>query len=218
MSTTTITITVPSNAFGTLAKLYSAIQDTGARAQVNHNGGVVEAPSAAEVVKRKPGRPRKTATPPPAQTAEVGAQVKRGRGRPKKVKAEDVAEAPADGGDIEEKFSKWHSSQKTDSGRGKYFSAGEVKQLLPKWEAALKEYLQAAGAAAEGGRTTKNWSIARLKREAQQAHGAGGPTDDQEGSPSSKPRRARSKFSATAAVQAAKRKPRGRAAKKTTDH
>ncbi len=218
MSTTTITITVPSNAFGTLAKLYSAIQDTGARAQVNHNNtGNTEAAPAPAVTKRKPGRPRKDAAA--AEPApETPAPVKRGPGRPKKIKTEGAAPEQPASGSLEEKFSKWHSSQKTDSGRGKYFSAAEVKQLLPKWEAALKEYQQAAGAAAEGGRTTKNWSIARLQREAQQAHGAGGGGDDQEGSPSGKPRRARSKFSATAAAQAAKRKPRGRSAKRTTDH
>lgn len=186
MSEVTFTLTVAGADFATLAKVYALIAEPKIKARVDGGAGAnassatpTEAPA-----KRKPGRPpgsgKRTrvaeathATLAPAAEAPV----KRGPGRPRKVVTEA---APAAAVDLEEKFSKWHSSQKTENGRGKYFTAAEVKLLLPKWEAALKEYQRAAGERVEGGRTTKNWSIARLRRETE----ALGGSADQEDSPS----------------------------------
>lgn len=182
MPEVTFTLTVAGADFASLAKVYALIADPKIKAKVaSESGAGASSPASAEApAKRKPGRPPGSGRK--AQLAEVAAPpaaeapVKRGPGRPRKVVGAEAAPVSTD---PEEKFSKWHSSQKTESGRGKYFTAADVKQLLPKWENALKDYQRAAGERAEGGRTTKNWSIARLRRETE----ALGGSADQEGSP-----------------------------------
>ena len=183
MSEVTFTLTVAGADFATLAKVYALIADPKIKANVDSGtGAVASEPVHTEApVKRKPGRPPggglKARVAIVASAPVPEAPVKRGPGRPRKVVTEAAAPSAVD---LEEKFSKWHSSQKAENGRGKYFTSAEVKLLLPKWEAALKEYQRAAGDRLEGGRTTKNWSIARLRRETE----AFGGSADQEGSPS----------------------------------
>lgn|GEM_PF-2903669 len=177
--TVTISIDLKSNDFGKLAKVYALLASENLKASVSTGAGsgVGTVAAAAPAVRRGPGRPPKVQAAAVPGDAPVA---KRGPGRPRKIQP-DAAAAGANSANLEEKFSKWHAGQRKANGRGKYFTAAENHLLMPRWDAAFDAYRSAAGAAAEGARSTKSWSITRLRREAE-ALGGGG-RENKEGSP-----------------------------------